>query len=337
MKASLKFFRCSIVLLLALTVAFSAAVGVSADTIEPELVIFRANANKAIQTRFSLNTLYTMTYPDAAYMGLFAEIPLEADTTYVMNITIHAESINDYSDDIVYLASLPQRVTTWSDSGNLINVANVHYNKTQDASGGIVQYIINLNTANLTESDLNTYLYLISTGITSGMSTEFKAVSIECICTYDPNSDIMIEISNKLDTIINNQNNQSNNVIVKLNQIISNQEIQNNNWQTLITYGNNYNQIEQTLINNLGSAEDQLSSAEGALENKSKSLMQQAAAGISKATTASQTLVSSITTTIPKVYNFASDIIEVTPPEVQAAVLAIPLLSFAIWLIGLRR
>lgn len=323
MKVSSKFFRCSLVLMLALTVAFSAAVGVSADTSTPWIGLYYGNNTTLNSYTINSGTIV----PDLYYrLGfIIYHKGLLPDYTYTFTVTIDmyqaSAGYSHYTDDIYELSLVTGNPGKFEEGGNLINIADIQYMKDNER----IIYNITFNTSDVEDLINNTHLILACNPVYDNLiAIEF--VSAYCNAIYDPEKTEMMQIIEKLENIESNQNN--------INNTLNNIEY---DLSYIINYGSDYNQIDQTIINNLGSAEDQLSSAEDAIENKSKSLMQQASAGLSKATTASQTLVTSLTTTIPQVYSFATDIIEVTPPEVQAAVLAIPLLSFAVWLIGLRR
>lgn len=338
MKVLSKFCRFSLVVLLALTVAFSAAVGVSAATNIRILGLDYLATNTKL---YNMSSSSSSNRTNANPFVLEINDNFQSNTVYSYVIELNGQSnyFRQFSEISDIFISDDQLEYLYPSTGqNIINYSISNYFKSGNTNNIL---LITIDT-NSIDFNGNGYLY-IKLGTNPDTATVGSSiVNIVNYANYQSSSDEIkssIIISDKLDNVSNSINESINN---SADEIIS--SIENIDTDTIIqilnqiySYGNTYNQIDQTIINNLGSAEDQLSSAEGAIENKSKSLMQQASSGISKATTASQTLVSSLTTTIPQVYTFVSDIIEVTPPEVQAAVLAIPLLSFAVWLIGLRR
>lgn len=362
MKVSLKFCRFSLVLLLALTVAFYAAVGVSAENFECPAIMWRGR-NYNNSGYITIDYLYqdgstepSVTPVTGYHLGIVADCQFQNNTSYVFAFTVNSNTSEIWYSDYYSILQLHSGEVSriYQDTTNNYFDRATFY--TTGFEDGNITYIVTFNTnGDELAYTYNKIYFAWVTQLSGTSSYDYSFNSVTCYASYDPEAANLTDIQNSITNIINQSNTNTTNIINKLEEviqsknssnsdiqesldnIITNQETQNEYWEQIINYGNTYNQIDQTIINNLGSAEDQLSSAEGALEDKSKSLMQQASAGISKATTASQTLVTSLTTTIPTVYTFASDIIEVTPPEVQAAVLAIPLLSFAVWLIGLRR
>lgn len=120
--------------------------------------------------------------------------------------------------------------------------------------------------------------------------------------------------------------------ISELSSII--ESVINNQTQTLLQIGNNYNQIDQNIINGLGSAEDQLSNAEDAIQNKSQSLVNK----VASQWTANKGVASSFLTTISPatsaIGTVTDNFFEAIPEEIKNAVITIMLIVFIGWLIG---
>lgn len=321
---------------MAVVISAAMMIPASADNTNPPIEMFTTSISGDINSNLNTNTYYQLRYNDNAYLGFCIDQQLEKNYTYVFNITVGFDiQIPNaiMTDNFVYIQSNPNKITSFLETqGNLEDYITPIRSEIDQET---VQYTMIFNTNNIPDALLNRYLYLIIKSRMSSPSDQvtFIYFSLDCECIYDPNQTEFDKIMEKLDEISDNQT-ESNNII---NEVLQQIIINNNNWQTIINYGSNYNQIDQTLINNLGSTEDQLSSAEDALQNKSKSLVQRASGGVQQAVTASGQLVSSLTSTVPTVVSFATDIIDQTPDEVQAAVLAVPLLSFAAWLIGLKK
>lgn len=287
-------------------------------------------------SRISENTTVGVNPNTTFALGFRFALDFYSDSTYYIEVTINKNSSASadeiFSDNCIY-ANYTNEVQTSIEpnSGNIIDGINTYIIEDTDT---ITKYAIVFNTSGLSnDSYMTCFAYLLKN--TSILS--FSYINTSAYFTVDENQTELEIITGKLDEIISNQNNNTQEITKSLNQIINNQIIQNNNWQTLITYGSDYNQIDKTIINDLGSAEDKLNSAEDAIQNKSKSLIQRAASGIASAKTASTTLVSALSTTVPQIVSSTTDLIETAPEEVQAAVLSIPLLSFAAWLIGLKK
>lgn len=265
------------------------------------------------------------------YYGFCIDFVTQPDYTYLYEVTIKNQvqsGIPSFTNDITDVKL--SQTDKWGGT-NYISSFNIQYNSSYSNNQYTYTYLIPFNTSELPLSSFKYLTVWTSTNSTQATVYEFTSANVHVI--YDPNQSEFDRIMQELENIQQNQN--DNNVII--NQILQQQIINNENWTHIINYGSNYNQIDSNLINNLGSAEDQLSNAENALQNKSKSLVQRASGGIQQAVTASGQLVNSLTSTVPTVVSFATDIIDQTPDEVQAAVLAVPLLSFAAWLIGLKK
>lgn len=138
--------------------------------------------------------------------------------------------------------------------------------------------------------------------------------------------------------IINNQDTQINNesTIINQQQQTNNKlDSVNNNLQLIYNVGDG-----NTIPNNapaLNTAQHQLHQSEEALTNKSESLASRASSGINTAKTASTQFVSTITPAVTTVTGTVTQAIESLPQDIQPMVYSMPLLSFAVWLIGLKR
>lgn len=350
-------FRFVLLLTLAAFLAAGAAVPVGAveQTIDypVSLYMYQTGTNPSPSV-FQQDNANSLTSTTCARFGPCIEFQHTANTSYVVVVTLNQSSA---INSLIYSDVLAMAHLSSGEAASILFPGNIYDATIMQASidTNTATYIFTYNTSSIENADTFDRVYFAwNTQFGSG-TYRITVKSATAYAIYDPPGttleDIEIQINqiinnqieqnttinNKLDEVISNSTSTNANIVAALNDIITNQETQNNNWQTLITYGNDYNQIDQTTINNFGTAQDNLSSAEGALQDKSKSLIAKASSGVQKATTASQTLVTSLTTTVPQVVTFATDIITTTPPEVQAAVLAIPLLSFAAWLIGLKK
>ena len=87
----------------------------------------------------------------------------------------------------------------------------------------------------------------------------------------------------------------------------------------------------------LDNAQQNLHQSEEALTNKSESLASRAAAGINTAKTSSTQFIGTITPAVSTVTGTVPQAIESLPKAIQPMVYSMPLLSFAIWLIGLKK
>lgn len=331
MKVSLKFFRFSLVLLLALTVAFSAAVGVSAADGTANGALLYTNASNNV-VRVTENSSLVI---DTDNMGFRTPLTYQAQNTYVVTVTIAFSYFSppDLFTDETTCAYYGNTTISNESQFNLSNLDNINVIVTSNNSTQ-VKYTLTFNTNNI-DSSANLLQYFFTPNLGTGNNDiDFQYINTTVSYTYDPNETTLEDINNQLEDIKNNQ--QSNNAEVQeaLTSIINNQIIQNNNWTTIINYGSNYNQIDQTLINNLGTAEDQLSSAEGALEDKSQSLKDSVASQWSNIQSTSKTFITNLAPAAAAVGTVTTQFMDAAPEEVKGLFVTIPLLIFIGWLIG---
>lgn len=135
---------------------------------------------------------------------------------------------------------------------------------------------------------------------------------------------------------INNQTNSLNNSISgQTNSINGAIQTQTN---TLIAYGNNFIQFLPTdKADTLETKQNALHDAESALDTKSKSLVSKASAGLATATASAGQLAANLAQPVAAVSTVINDFTATVPDEVMPVLTAAPLLSFIVWLIGLRR
>lgn len=292
------------------------------------------------------NTNFSINSSSGYYTGLYIENTFEKDNTFVItaSITVTYASLKNFFGNTMDILKLENGKLSNLSSYDIISGATMNYVD----DGNTRQYIITFNTSNIDSDTYNALYFLTKSNITSSSNVNYNIYDFSVYSTYDPTGttldDINVQINNvinnisntnqKLDEIIINQENNNTEIIRVLNDILSNQEIQNENWQTLINYGNNYDQIDQTTINNFQSAESQLSSAEGAVRNKSGSLKDSVSSQWSEIKTAATTFPTTIAPAAAAITTIITDITAVMPQELQAALLAIPLIIFIGWLIG---
>lgn len=107
---------------------------------------------------------------------------------------------------------------------------------------------------------------------------------------------------------------------------------------TIINYGNQYIQFLPTdKVNNLSSKQQALHEKESAIDTKSKSLVSKASAGLATATASAVQLASNLAQPVAAVGTVITNVTAKIPDEVKPVLTAAPLLSFIVWLIGLRR
>lgn len=107
---------------------------------------------------------------------------------------------------------------------------------------------------------------------------------------------------------------------------------------TLIAYGNNFIQFIPTdKADTLETKQNALHDAESALDTKSKSLASKASAGLATATASAGQLAANLAQPVAVVSTVITDFTATVPDEVKPVLTAAPLLSFIVWLIGLRR
>lgn len=163
---------------------------------------------------------------------------------------------------------------------------------------------------------------------------------------------IISSLSSTTDTIITNQstviellrttNIEITNVKTEIQNVQSKIDTTNQNLSFIQTQINQiYNVGDGNTIPNNGQALDtaqqQLHNSEEALTNKSESLASRAASGINTAKTASTQFIGTITPAVTTVNGTVTQAIESLPQDIQPMVYSMPLLSFAVWLIGLKR
>lgn len=342
MKVSSKFFRCSCVFLLALIVAVSAAVGVSAD-VDIDFTGFDYIAKDSYGNIFISDSNIRIGVAQYSDESVYILIGNQTTNAYSSLIFL-APYYYDSNGNIQYkLYQLPKNQNQTSlkvyevNDKELKNTTITYANlKVYKSTTQVYPTIYNIALSNkyttTNENIADTYIITSNHTLTSSYNGTNQSSLSSSNTIVDDNLD--------LPAALGNQQLSSNDIINAIDIALKNNEnivSITDSIDIIINYGSDYDQIDSTLIGNLGTAEDQLNSAEDTIQNKSKSLIQRAASGIASAKTASTTLVSALSTTVPQIVSSTTDLIETAPEEVQAAVLSIPLLSFAAWLIGLKK
>lgn len=298
-----------------------------------------------ITGNFNTNTIYSFFIDMTVQTGANAEI---TDDSSSYGNYISSSKITNLTTDTPY---------------NYIPDENISFNKLSiSPNRGII--IIILNTGSLVFEPGYNYFYPLFV-----RDTYDKVITINSItCTTTQNADgiDLTPINNNLNQVINNlnsittnQNTTNNNLsqivtntqqIEEINTVI-NQSIQTTN-NKLDTTNSHLNQVYNQLLNiynvgqgntipdnatNLDNAQQSLHQAEGALNDKSESLASKASSGINTAKTASTQFISTITPAVSSVTTTVTQAIEALPSEIQPMIYSMPLLSFAVWLIGLKR
>lgn len=273
-----------------------------------------------------------INFNDNAHFGAYIDLPLTIDATYVINVEIYSNAYyinNYYTDDVKYIRSNPQIISSfkWTED-QLSQYVTIDYSISSDLH--TVNYIFTFNTKDIPDSYKNKYFYFfaLANNYTGTQAVNFKSATAYII--EDPELTEMEKILQGIDTIIENQGNISNDI----STLISTTNQINNNIINIIQYGSNYNQIDQTIINGLGSAEDQLSNAEDAIQNKSKTLVNK----VASQWTANKGVASSFLTTISPatsaIGTVTDNFFDAIPEEIKNAVITIMLIVFIGWLIG---
>lgn len=152
-------------------------------------------------------------------------------------------------------------------------------------------------------------------------------------------------INNSLQEIVTNtqqiediQNIINQNIITtnnKLDTVNSSVNTVNQSIQYITNYGQNNNTPEGG--SNLSSAQDNLHNAEDAIKSKSDNFITRASSGISTAISSSGQFVSNMAQPVASVTSTITSAVNTLPEEVKPMVMSMPLLSFAVWLIGLKK
>lgn len=335
MKVLSKFCRFSIVLLLALTVAFSAAVGVSAAINIRILGLDYLATNTKL---YNMSSTSSSNRTNANPFVLEINDNFQSNTVYSYVIELSGQSnyFRQFSQISDIFISEDQLEYLYPSSGqNIINYSISNYYKSGNTNNIL---LITIDT-NSVDFNGNGYLYLKLGTNPDTATVSNSIVNIVNYANYQSSSDEIkssIIISDKLDNVNNNINESINNatdeIVSSIENIDTDSIIQILN--QIYSYGNNYNQIDQTIINNLGSAEDQLSSAEGALENKSQSLKDSVASQWSNIQSTSKTFITNLAPTAAAVGSVTTQFMDAAPEEVKGLFVTIPLIIFIGWLIG---
>lgn len=256
--------------------------------------------------------------------------------SYVIELSGQSNYFRQFSEITDIFISEDQLEYLYPSTGqNIIDFSISNYYKSGNKNNIL---LITIDT-NSVDFNGNGYLY-IKLGSNPDISTvDNSIVNIVNDANYQSSSDEIkssIIISDKLEEVNDNINESINNAT---DEIVS--SIENIDTDTIIqilnqiyTYGNTYNQIDQTIINGLGSAEDQLSNAEDAIQNKSQSLVNK----VSSQWTANKGVASSFLTTISPattaIGTVTDNFFDAIPGEIKNAVITIMLIVFIGWLIG---
>lgn len=300
------------------------------------------------------------------HMGILLTGNIKSNYTYSIIIQYTAGSTNDAASidvatlDHILISSLslsnndPSQLTDAIilDPNNVV-IANT------ERSGTNITSIITFNTNDLPIGE-NKSIFLQF----SYMNLTINSINLYAV--YDSNQLVLNDINNNINNItteitnlnetISNQTSEIEQIVYNTEQILQIENIINNNInQTnnkLDTVNNNLNTIDNSIqyIANVGdgnkipnnaddldTAQQQLHQSEEALTNKSESLASKASSGINTAKTASTQFVSTINPAVTTITGTVTQAIESLPQDIQPMVYSMPLLSFAVWLIGLKR
>lgn len=301
----------------------------------------------------------------SGYYGILLQGDIKTNYTYSFVIQYKLQGSTTILED---------GVLTTAVISNLSNT-NLNVNNLQNAIS-IPRSQISIDSTTYMSSN-NTIVITINTNdlpISNGNSIflDFQIVNpitINSVNLYgieDSNQKAFESISNNISNIANEINNlttQNTTINNSLQEIVTNtqqiEDIQNIINQNIITTNNkldtvnsSVNTVNQSIqyIANIGdgntipnngpaldTAQKQLHNSEEALTNKSESLASRAASGINTAKTASTQFIGTITPAVSTVTGTVTQAIESLPQEIQPMVYSMPLLSFAVWLIGLKR
>lgn len=301
---------------------------------------------------FEPNTTYQISLilktDDSASVSPYVKNPYTYSNSFITDNPI-TSSYNTYPSNLFQIPSSNVSGTTYA------LYATSYY----------INFMITFNTNNLPLFEGNQYIY-IGFKSTNTTSTTIKFAGYTISSISDQNNTVFNEINNNLNSInnsvqqvINNQTNTS----TQLTQIVNNTtEIKNitntisNQVSTVIsniqdtntkldTVNNNLTQIinigeGNSIPNNVANleiAQQQLHQSEEALTNKSESLASRASSGINTAKTKTTEFIGTITPAVTAVSSTITQAIDTLPSEIQPMVYSMPLLSFAVWLIGLKR
>lgn len=305
--------------------------------------VYYANEYQLSQLPTSTGTSLKM---DEFKFGFLLYLPqhIQSGYTYIIeaNISLNSQSMrNPFTNDIYSISTHSSRPSVLPTSGNLTNNATVQTNSTALNT----KYYITFNSNDITNPESVLYFSLFSNNnITDQTLYPISLSSFTGYIVYDPNEQVIDIINNKIDLLLDSSSdinsnletiiNQTNTIINNSNTIINNQTEINNNIVKIFEYGNNYEQINNSLINNLGSAEDQLSFAEDALENKSSSLRNSVSSQWQQSTQTARSFVNTITPATAAITNTVTSVVTAMPSEAQTLLTVLPLLLFIGWLIG---
>lgn len=197
-----------------------------------------------------------------------------------------------------------------------------------------------LLTVNTTGLELNGDLkYLYVRLETDPNSNGNAKVNVNNIVNYNSDTDSLIisnNINEKLDNVSSSINNSINQAADRIESSVNNIDTDSiiQILENIYNYGNTYNQIDQNIINGLGSAEDQLSNAEDAIQNKSESLVNKVASQWTANKSVASSFLTTITPATSAIGTVTDNFFTAIPEEIKNAVITIMLIVFIGWLIG---
>lgn len=256
--------------------------------------------------------------------------------SYVIELSGQSNYFRQFSEISDIFISENQLEYLYPSTGqNIIDFSISNYFKSGNTNN-ILLITINTNSVDING---NGYLY-IKLGTNPDTATIGSSiVNIVNYTNYQSSSDEIrssIIISEKLDNVTDNINESINSAT---DEIVS--SIENIDTDTIIqilnqiySYGNTYNQIDQNIINGLGSAEDQLSNAEDAIQNKSQNLINKVASQWTANKGVASSFLTTITPATSAIGTVTDNFLEAIPEEIKNAVITIMLIVFIGWLIG---
>lgn len=278
------------------------------------------------------------------YYGWLLNMPIEQNYDYVITI----EWGTDFNNSQVPLTEL-YKFTIVNSTVSIDKITDAVFNNTNSSGVNYVD-LVDSTFTRTSGSVIKSVALSFSTAenmidnITSGQKKVFPVYktdtsysnqapySINVYATKSENVSQDTAVLEKLDQIINNQNEWElifTTEITEINNHVSNID---QNITNIYTYGNTYEVPKGGA--DLASSQEKLSGAEKAVSDKSTALKDSVSSQWSGNKTTAMNFISTITPATAAVTTVLADITAVMPAELQAALVAIPMILFIGWLIG---
>ena len=299
-------------------------IAVTTDYNEPIIVLIPVEKNSEISYDIVISNPYGNSGEIIIYDPVTKELSTYSGNHYLAGASTNYVNISQFSLDISNLGS-------WKYVKDYYTVKANHQVK-RFYSGSIPSNAIDSSHITVTNG-----LALDDLIIESGLKTE----DIEQAIINSLQSTTETIITNQQDVIelLQTQNNYITTVNQNLNIVQNNQNITNQTLSFIQTtlndiynYGNNYDTPKGGQA--LDQAQKKLSESEKALSDKSTTLKEKVESQWDGNKTITNNFVSTITPATAAITNVITDITAVMPEELQALLVAIPMLLFIGWLIG---